>query len=447
MARSCFSPIDTSKDPDHVSNGLLNFTAETYLDLAAFITNDPSMVRENRQENLHSMNRMANPGTELGPNRMHPALLFTVEWALQTMRLYGVPASQASMPVFKGGAGWIEERDRLVMMNAFVDRWYFTPDRSYHFLMAGFVWARLGSAGLEGQYFPWFDVPTPLLKTTMVRSASNALVRYEDANGANKLAPEYAEAMIIPDLGRPEVLPSKFYDPNVISRRSGIRQVTLDNARMMATLCAPNDPMKHQKAYDTYCTELAEYREACLTHMRNVLKPSNHIYPSMNAILTWMAIEMRCVSVPLPYYTADPYDVAPATWPLDGFANYMIRMGLALKNDLFLAGRADRWILVHHAAHDCHASIDVKMHPSAIVHGPAEGGKSHLFDSALNKTAIPDTVTSILESSEKAWYVHDDSMGLIMRVVRREVGSAFALPNFRLCPGRGTQDMGRRQGC
>lgn len=89
---------------------------------------------------------------------------------------------------------------------------------------------------------------------------------------------------------------------------------------------------------------------------------------------------------------------------------------MALKNDLFLAGKADRWILVHHAAHDCHSTVNVKMHPSAIVHGPAEGGKSHLFDSALNKTAIPDTVTSILESSDKAWYVHDDTVGLIMRV-------------------------------
>jgi len=213
------------KDPDHVSNGLLNFTAETYLDLAAFITNDPAMVRENRQENLHSMNRMANPGTDRNPNPMHPALLFTVEWALQTMRLYGVPNNQASMPVFKGGADWIEERDRLILQNIYVERWFFEPERSFHFLMAGFVWARLGSAGLESQYFPWFKIPTPLLKTSMVRSLSNALVRYERDNGANKLAPAYADAMIIPDLGRPEVLPSKFYDPNVISRRSGIRQV------------------------------------------------------------------------------------------------------------------------------------------------------------------------------------------------------------------------------
>jgi hypothetical protein len=89
---------------------------------------------------------------------------------------------------------------------------------------------------------------------------------------------------------------------------------------------------------------------------------------------------------------------------------------LALKNDLFLAARADRWILAHHAAHDCHSSIDVKMHPSAIVHGPPEGGKSHLFNSALDNTAIPDTVTPVLESSEKAYYVHDDTMGVIMRV-------------------------------
>jgi hypothetical protein len=404
------------KDPDHISNGLLNFTAETYLDLAAFITDDPRIVKENRQENLYNMNRLSNPGTTDDPNRMHPALLFTVDWALQVMLLYGVDESQASYNVLKGGPGWLEEREEQVMLNTYVDRWYFAPRRSYHMLMAGFVWCRLGSAGLDSQYFPWFDIPAPLLRTTMTRSASNALVRYDAGSGANQLAPAYANSMIIADMGRPEVLPTKFYDPNVISRRSGIRMVTMDNARMMSTLCAPADPAKDLKAYEMYCITLEEYRHACLTNMMNVLKPSNHIYPSMNAILTWMATEMRCVSVPLPHYTNDPYDMNPETWPLDGFACYMIRTGLSLKNDFFLAGRADRWILVNHSAHDCHCSVDVKMHPSAIVHGPAEGGKSHMFESALTKACIPDTVTSILESSEKAWYVHEDSMGVIIRV-------------------------------
>lgn len=103
--------------------------------------------------------------------------------------------------------------------------------------------------------------------------------------------------------------------------------MTLDNARMMATLQAPSDPMNQPKAYELYCKVLREHREACLTHMMNVLKPSNHIYPSMNAILTWMSTEMRRVSVPLQHLTTDPYDVKPATWPLDGFANYMMRMG------------------------------------------------------------------------------------------------------------------------
>jgi len=282
-----------------------------------------------RQKNLHNMNRMSNPGTSRDPNRMHPALLFTVEWALQTMRLYGVPESQASMSVFKGGPDWIERRENDLLSNTYVERWYFEPERSYHYLVAGFVWARYGHAGLESQYFPWFNVPKPLLKSTVMRTPSNALVRYEKSNGACLMAPDYADAMIIPELGRPEVLPNKFYDSNVISRRSAIRQVTMENSKMMATLCAPSDPMNEPKPYDLYCRTLREYREACLTHMRNVLKPSAHVYPSMNIILTWMANEMRRVSVPLPHYTLDPYDVHPATWPLDGFANHMIRTGWA----------------------------------------------------------------------------------------------------------------------
>jgi hypothetical protein len=405
------------RDGDHFSNTLLNFTSDSYLDLAAFITNDPSMVREHRQRNLNDLNRLRDPGTESNPNLMHPALLFNTEWALGVMRLYGVPSRQASMDALRGGPGWLESlADEALKNGVGVERWYFDPERSYHYLMAGFVWARLGSAGLESQYFPWFKIPAPLLKSTMARSASNALVRYEADSGANKLAPAYASAMIIPDLGRPEVLPTKFYDPNVISRRNGIRQVCLDNIRMMNTLTAPADPIREPRAYELYCDMMAEYREACLTNMVNVLKPSNHIYPSMNAILTWMASEMRLVSVPLAHFTVDPYDTAPVTWPLDQFANYMIRMGLSLKNDLFLAARADRWILVHHAHNDCHATMEVKMHPSALVHGPSEGGKSHLFDSALSNSAIPDTVVSILESSDKAYYVHEDSLGLTIQV-------------------------------
>jgi hypothetical protein len=285
------------KDPDHISNGLLNFTSETYLDLAAFITNDPEMVRENRQENMNNLNRLSHPGTESHPNRMHPALLFTPEWAMSIMRLYGVEPVQASLDTLRGGHGWRQRYIDDVLMNCAVERWFFAPERSYHILKAGFVWARLGYAGLESQYFPWFEIPEPLLKTTMTRSAGNALVRYDAKNGANKLAPDYAEAMIIPDLGRPEVLPVKFYDPNIISRRDGIRMVTLDNARMMATLTAPNDPLKEPKAYVMYCDMMSEYRYACMTNMMNALKPSNHIYPSMNAILLWMATEMRQVPV------------------------------------------------------------------------------------------------------------------------------------------------------
>jgi len=404
------------KDADHINNGLLNFTADTYLDLAAFITNDPDMVHENRQENINNLNRLSNPGTESHPNRMHPVLLFTVEWAMSMMRLYGVSVSQASLDKLRGGPGWAQRHMDAALLGRGCERWYFEPQRSYHMLKAGFVWARLGYAGLESQFFPWFEIPEPLLKTAMARTAGNELVRYDPKNAANKMAPDYAEVMIIPGLGRPEVLPTKFYDPNIISRRDGLRIVTLNNARMMATLTAPNNALKEPKAYQAYCIQLKEYREACMTNMINALRPSNYLYASMNAILTWMATDMRQVGVPLLHYTTDPYDAEPSTWPLDGFANYMIRTGLTLKNDLFLASRADRWILVHFSSSDCHASIDVKMHPSAIVHGPAEGGKSHLFGSALSDTLIPGTVTPLLECSEKAWYVHENSMGLIIRV-------------------------------
>ena len=218
---------------------------------------------------------------------------------------------------------------------------------------------------------------------------------------------------------------------------------------MMATLCAPADPTRDTKAYALYCSMLREHREACLIQMINVLKPSNHIYQSMNAILTWMATDLRQAGIPLQHVTTDPMDVAPRTWPLDGFANYMIRMGLALKNDLFLASHGGRWILAHHAAHDCHATVKVGMHPSALVHGPPEGGKSHLFNSALTDVAIPDTVTSLLETSDKAWYVHDDSVGLIIRVVR--LGDAHWDParspmSSSSSLGRGPQHMGRWQG-
>ena len=54
--------------------------------------------------------------------------------------------------------------------------------------------------------------------------------------------------------------------------------------------------------------------------------------------------------------------------------------------------RQNRWNLVHLAAVDCHNSRPMKMHPSAITHGPGEGGMSHLFGSSLPEIRIPAVV-------------------------------------------------------
>ncbi len=234
-------------------------------------------------------------------------------------------------------------------------------------------------------------------------------------------------AMIRPGLGKPEVLPSRFYDPHAITRKNAIFQMAHENRRIMGTLVCPSDPATQVKAYREYCAELAAYRAACMTQMANVLMPSSHIYASMNKILIWMAREMRRATVPLLFVNTDPDDNSPETWPLDAFANYMIRTGCLVRTQLLVADRVDLWILIHHGAQDCHATTDVDMHLSAICHGLSQAGKSWIIKCALDKTLIEDTVTSILQSSDKAWNVHEDSIGLIIFKVHRVVCFAILL--------------------
>jgi hypothetical protein len=394
--------------PDHAKNAMHTLSKPAYLDLVAFVNNNGLMAKApQRQVNLNR--DMHQPGSKNAPNPMHPVNVFTVEWALETMSLYGVPPEQTDYATFRGGPDWMEVR-----LETMVERWYFDPKRSYHYLMEGWTWARNGKYGLESQYFPWVPIPEALLKHMVVRTVSNALTRYDGANAQNVLSNEYTAMSVIEGVGRPEVLPSRFYDPNQILRKNAIFQVASENARLMGTIKGPRDPELETKAYDLYCLAMREYREACLMRMQQVLVPSTHIYPSMNAILTWMAQEVNKVSVYLPMWTMDPDDADPEMLPLDGFACYIIRQAQTVKHVFFLADRVDRWILVHHGAQDCHATTNVDMHLSAIFHGLSQAGKSWMVKLALEGVCIKGSVSSILQSSEKAWNVHDDSIGLII---------------------------------
>ena len=330
------------------------------------------------------------------------------------MQAFGVGEEQASVAAVRGGPLWLELQQQRILQGGVGECYYFNPDESYHYLMEAWTWARNGKAGLVCQYFPWIKLPEPLLATMGARTPSNALVRWTGDNAANALSKNYTAALYIAGIGRPEVLPTKFYDPNQILRRNAIFQAAQENAKMMSSVRGPRDPESDLKAYEAHCDAVHEIRLASLLRMQGVLVPSTHIYPSMNAILVFMAQEVVSVSSHLPFYTLDPDDPEPATLPLDGFANYMIRLAQQVKCYLFIADRIDRWILVHFGAQDCHSTVGVDMHISAIFHGLSQAGKSFLVKMALEAVLIKSTVTSILQSSEKAWNVHEDSIGLII---------------------------------
>jgi len=445
------------KNSDHKTNALHTASRAMYLDMVALLLDKSSISKgADRATNWNHTLNLHHAGTRSRPNPVHPLNVFRVGWALKVMRDYGVPAEQCHYDNFRG-ANWEAERDAAEFEGIpYEDRWYFDPHRSWHYLLEGWTWARNGCAGLERQYFPWVKVPKELRYFMTPRNPGNALVLWQGHDEGSVLSPEFTSTMIVEGVGRPAVLPTLFFDPNQILRKSAIVQVAREHAQLLATIRGPSDPKtwamgkddgvlalegaqvadvdgdenaesdenalakKKQppvvvNEYTAYCKQMQQYREACCMRMQLVLKPDEtRIYPSMNVILNWMGTDMKKVGVPLELYTIDPHDPEPATYPLDPFACYMARLGQQVKHFRLISDRIDRWIIVHFGAQDCHSTSKVDIHVSAIFHGLSQAGKSFLVKDALEGSCIEGTVTSILAESDKTWFVHHDNVGMII---------------------------------
>jgi hypothetical protein len=262
-------------------------------------------------------------------------------------------------------------------------KWYFPPERSYHYLQEGWCWYRRGWAGLYQQYFPWVEVPAELAKLMSVRTETTALTAFEgNTENNNGLSPEWTASMIAVGVGVIDVLPQVPYDRNAISKHNSIAHVASENSKLMETLKGPKNPKATPEAYLKYCREVDSHRKACLMRMQQVLVPSDHIYPSMNKILIFMAQSVKRASTFLPHLTWNPHVANPETYEMTSFAQHMLRQAIDIKYQRHIVCEARHWQMTHYGAQDCHAMTNVDMHYSAIYHGLSQSGKSFMVKDA-----------------------------------------------------------------
>lgn len=291
------------------------------------------------------------------------------------------------------------------------NRWFVPPEDSYHYRLDAIPWAKNGYAGLYAQYFPWVHVPDQLLRMAALRASGNSLAIYEADGDRNMVSVNWTAAMIRDGIGVIMPLPIVPYDPNAMVRHSAIIQMAEENGRMMSTLTGPRDPKSQKIEYAEYCKQLKEYRAAFMMRALQVLTPTAHINVSTQIILTYMAREVRRVSTYLPHYDWNPDDFIPEMWEMDSFAQFMIREALDIGYARHVVGPARAWQTTHYGVQDCHSTTNVDMHYSVIFHGPPEAGKSFVVKDATVKSCIPDSVTTMLESSNRAFNTHDDVSG------------------------------------
>ncbi len=392
--------------PEHRNNALLDMSMEKYLDLVAFIRDDPSLLREERQKYLSR--GMSDPGTDQNPNKLHPVNVFTPNWALQVMASYGVEEDQCGMERFRG-ADYLTEVDVSGL-----PRWYFPPQDTYHYLQEIWTWHRNGKAGLGNQYWPWINVPDSMLRLTAVRNESNALTLYEGATETNVLSRDYTELCLIPGRGVVVPLPDMPYDPHAMQRQSAIFQVATENRQVLANIVAPRDPESMPNEYRAFCDAMHEMRGACLMRMQQILVPTAHVAPSFKLLLTFMAQKVRKVGTFLPHYTMDPSVACPVVRPMDCFCQYMIREALYVRYFRFIVAEIRHWQITHHGSMDAYSLFGVDMHYSAIYYGLSQGGKSFFAKDATVKTTVEGTVSQMLESSNRAFNTHDDFTAAIV---------------------------------
>lgn len=386
--------------PEHKENALLSLSMEKYLDLVAFVRDEPSLLLEDRQK--YMSRGMSDPGTDSNPNKLHPLNVFTPNWALRVMAVFGVEEDQCGMERFRG-ANYMTEMDMSPLL-----RWYFPPQDTYHYTLEAWTYNRPGKAGLKNQYWPWITVPESMLRLTAVRTENNALTLYEGQTVTNVLGATYTEMCMIPGRGVVMPLPDMPYDPHAMQRQSAIFQVASENRLVLSTIVAPRDPETMHDAYRKYCDQMTEMRAACLMRMQQILVPTAHLAPAFKLILMFMAQKVKKVGTYLPHYTMNPTDPCPAVMPLDLFSQYIIREALYVKNFRFIAAEIRHWQIVHHGLKDAYSLFGVDMHIGLIYFGLSQGGKSFFAKDGSVKTTVEGTVSQMLESSNRAFNTHDD---------------------------------------
>jgi hypothetical protein len=141
---------------------------------------------------------------------------------------------------------------------------------------------------------------------------------------------------------------------------------------------------------------------------------TGHIYPSLKTILGWVSQNVKRAGTYLHHLTWNPRLVAPEMQDMTSFAQYMLKQAIDVKVNRHIVCEARHWQMTHYGAQDCHSMIGVDMHYNAIYHGLSQTGKSFMVKDATVKVMIPETVSTILESSRRAYNTHDDYVGVTL---------------------------------
>jgi len=399
-------------EQDHKSNSLHDITMDAYLELVAFASDRPEIVRSEKTKWL--ARGLDDPGTKDDPNLIHPIHVFSPDWCLSVMRKFGVPEDKCRPDRFRWPDGPGPDANIV---------WRFPSTQSYQWTREGWIWNRNGYAGLRHQYMPWVKVPDALLQITAIRNEDNALTVYrQHGNGDNDLAPDFTRQMMMDGIGMKVPLPVMPYDPNALRKHNAIFVVARENKELMDRVLCPENAQHSPVAYEEYCNLMDQYRLACLSRMRQILVTEAHISPPMKKIMEYMGTKVTKVGWQLNMFAMNPDDDEPEMLEMDPFAHYMAAEALVVKHGRMIAADVRHWQMTHYGAQDCH-SMTNEMHYSAIYHGLSQSSKSFTTKDATLKVCIPGTVEPLLESSTRSWNVNEDYVGMI--ILKDEMESFF----------------------
>lgn len=387
--------------PDHA---VFNITRTEYRRLAGMIHNDPDLATRRYMPNVTSF---LDPNGE--PNPYHPLNMFTPKWAL-SMMLHVMSAEvvdprrcNVEMYSITNGGDDME-----------LSSWRFPPYDTYYYPVDTWFWYRPNRAGISQQYFPWIEIPDALREAQFYSTTSNGDYLC--------IADEFERGTTLGGLGLVPIVPITTidWDPFDHKKNNPINDFRMTHAIIFDAIRAtkPKKPRgrnasnpalmaRWAEEYDRYTAEIWKMRRACLLTASQLFIPNDHVTREFRACLEFIHS--------LPNNKRMGSYVPTLIENMDTLGCYLVRIGYIVKHDRTIMQEIRHWILVKYGSWCTYRWYETSMHVNIMFHGLSQSGKSYFNVDALDKTSIPDTITSMLETSNRAFNTHDDVLDKVIR--------------------------------